>query len=92
MVNLQTGSAHPKPSAMALEMEKQWSHKLTTHPAKTWPPVAPAPPAAVECGALPWSKSGAVPEIFPDVSVVHLESQFQSHHESVQHVQVSETA
>ena len=34
----ETFSSHPKPSLQALEMEKQWSHRFTTHSSKIWPP------------------------------------------------------
>jgi len=33
-----TSSGHLKPSAKALEMEKQWSHKFRSHNSKIWPP------------------------------------------------------
>lgn len=33
-------SGHPRPSAKALEMEKQWSHRFTSHSSKIWPPPA----------------------------------------------------
>ena len=45
-------TGHVKPSAKALEMEKQWSHKFTSHTSKIWPP----PPDDVQSN-LPWNKT-----------------------------------
>ncbi|KAI9552427.1 hypothetical protein GHT06_022793 [Daphnia sinensis] len=40
---------HLKPSPKALEMEKQWSHRFTSHNSKIWPP----PPSEQEPPSIP---------------------------------------
>jgi hypothetical protein len=46
--------SHMKPSPKALEMEKQWSHRFTSHSSKIWPP----PPAENEPPSIPIWNSG----------------------------------
>lgn len=46
--------SHMKPSPKALEMEKQWSHRFTSHSSKIWPP----PPPENEPPSIPIWNSG----------------------------------
>lgn len=48
------GAGHVKPSPKALEMEKQWSHRFTSHNSKIWPP----PPPDNEPPSIPIWNSG----------------------------------